>query len=130
MSSEIITSNDLRAILNEILPSSNIISTTITGLSGTFTLYRIGNVVFVNLDSFVSKNAAIANATALSQTIPFGYRPINNSYIMIVTATATNKRLDIDTSGVIKYYGNDAWPANGTIWASGSWITNDDYPTT
>lgn len=118
---------DLKALLTKILKEKVKKQVTVSGTSGHFYLYRVGNFVYFKA-AFATKTSAVASGTTLSQSIPNGYRPIIDAYVPIVTLTATNGRLSCLTNGNLVYFGNASLAANATIYASSTWLTMDDYP--
>lgn len=98
---------------------------TISGYSGTISLYRFGRVVFMSTDDFRSVSGSVTSGTVLSQVIPSGFRPISVAIVPKPISTSTNNAFfEIGTDGSITYKGSTSW-ANVTAW-SGTWITGDD----
>lgn len=126
MSSEIITSNDLKAILDEVLPMDISATATVSGSTGALYLYRFGNIVyFSSKGAFRSSSASIANNTTLTQTVPAGFRPIATAY-NIIPYQSGYQMLQFSSTGSITYFGAAAWNANAYV--SGMWVTNDTMP--
>lgn len=100
---------------------------TVNGSTGALYLYRVGNIVFFSTNgAFRSSASTIGNNTNLSQTIPYGFRPVVTTYIGFAHQGANNARFEIRNGGSIGFYGTAAWNYNAYV--SGMWVTNNAMP--
>lgn len=88
---------------------------------------RYGNVV----DMWIILNAANATARA-ALTLPLGFRPANLRYtsaIGYLDPPGPVNLTEIDTDGVLSVWGYTTTPPSGSYYMSGTWTTNDPWPT-
>lgn len=102
------------------------------GYMYTWTMYRIGNTVFVASEERQLAEAPKGTAwTILPITIPLGYRPIQACQVFsFAQATGANTvQRELSPSGQLRYLCVDGVKANTwVITPSTSWLTNDPYP--
>lgn len=88
---------------------------------------RYGNVV----DMWIILNAANATARA-ALTLPLGFRPANLRYqnaTGYLDPPGPINLTEIDTAGVLSVWGYTTTPPSGSYYISGTWTTNDPWPT-
>ena len=103
-------------------------------------LMRIGNTVQIAIAGSLNDTDGIASWNgAIMTTIPVGYRPITETYLIFYCdgtndqfrATAT---ANVQTDGAVRINTRGTAftpPTTGThgYWISGCWLTADDFPT-
>lgn len=88
---------------------------------------RYGNLV----DMWIILNAANATARA-ALTLPLGFRPANLRYqnaMGHLDPPGPVNLVEIDTAGVLSVWGYTTTPPSGSYYMSGTWTTNDPWPT-
>ena len=102
------------------------------GYMYTWTMYRIGNTVFVAAEE---RQLAAApkgmDWTVLPITIPLGFRPIQGCQVFSFAqrSGATTVQRELSHNGQVRYLTMDGIEANTwVITPSTSWLTNDPYP--
>ncbi|WNT43870.1 hypothetical protein [Lactococcus phage PMBT68] len=98
-----------------------------------WTMYRIGNTVFVAAEGRqIATSPANQEWTLMPNKVPEGFRPIQSCQVLSFAQTKaqTTVQRQILPDGVIHYLSINGIEANTwVITPSTSWLTNDKYPT-
>lgn len=98
-----------------------------------WTMYRIGNTVFVaSEERQLGASPAADGWTMLPNKIPEGFRPIQSCQVFSFAQTKaqTTVQRELSPDGVIRYLSVNGIAADTwVITPSTSWLTNDKYPT-
>lgn len=150
MSSEIITKNDLKAILDTALPTQPVLSDT-GWLDPTFTsafrnypdtgqyvkYRRVGKIVEIRGAAQPTAEIAGSDTTVTMFTLPLGFRPATRLVRVMQGSGACIWLMTIETSGEVGFVryrngasytaaANSAWLAMSTTFT----VENDDWPVT
>ena len=102
----------------------------VVGYSATVHLARVANMVFASSGTQVKNFQSAHTRSALSETIPSGYRPATTGFMVAPCQDfgATNAQVswEIDSNGAM--FLSNSSGNNTRINIGGCWVTNDDWP--